>query len=120
MQHATSPGLGHVDAGVNEEGRILDGVAALQNTAVLVGQDQVAGGQLAPVKAYRIDQKPVTVIRDRQAEVVADTLAQPQTCSPAEGCGEIDPRLSDFLGCDEWIPFRKKFRMEEGSLPFPP
>jgi hypothetical protein len=86
---------------MNEEGRILDGVAALQNTAVLVGQNQIAGGQLAPVKAYRIDQKPVSVVGDGLAEVVADTLAQPQTCSPAEGGGEINPRLSDFLGCDD-------------------
>ena len=87
-------------AGVNEECRIFNGVAALQDAAVLVGQDQVAGRQLAPVETDRIDQKLVTVVRNRQAEVVADPLAQPQTCSPAEGGGQVNPRLSDFLGSD--------------------
>ena len=100
VQHAASPGLGHVYAGVNEEGRILHGVAALQDAAVLVGQDQVAGTQLAPVEAHGIDQKPVTVVRNGQAEVVADSLAQPQTRGPAKGGGQVNPRLFDFLGCD--------------------
>ena len=82
-----------VDARVDAECRGLQLAVALQNPAVVVDQQQVAGGQLRPVLAEGVDQEGVRPLRWGVAEVITDPLIEIEVGGQPQGGRQIDPRL---------------------------
>src|SRR5947208_15584692 len=78
-----------MDPAVNEECSRLDLVFAGDPASISVDRDQIVGCQLAPVQALRIDQELAGPARHRERKMVADTFAEPEMRSGAQGAGEI-------------------------------
>jgi hypothetical protein len=89
VQHAG--GLGHraMDPAVDEKGRRLDLVPALDLVALRVDHHQVVGTDLAPQQSLRVDQEVSRPPRHRAREVVADALAESQLVRGLQRAGEI-------------------------------
>ena len=77
VQHHGGLRVAGMEAGVDEERRRLDRVLALDDVAVAIGHDDVAGRDLRPVQALRIDQEQLGAVGHRHAEMVADAFVQP-------------------------------------------
>ena len=101
---------------MDEKGRRLDRVGALDHVALGVAQHERGRRDLRPVPAIGIDQEPVAsdlpvLVRHGEREMVAHTLVQPEPRRPPKGAGEVDPLLEqapvgqgDVLPARCWLP----------------
>ncbi len=91
VQDAAGVRVQPVNPAVNEEGGRFQAMAAFEYLTGAVDQQDVGRGHFAPVKALRIDQ--VAVCRKFQAEVVADSFVEFQSCRPAQRRCKVDAAL---------------------------
>jgi hypothetical protein len=77
---------------MDEHGSRLNGMAPCERLPMLIDQYDVVGLNLAPEQAPGVDQKTVGVVRQAQAEVVADPLSEPMMKGGPEREGQISPQ----------------------------
>ncbi len=90
-------GAGGVHLGVHGEGRLVDVVAALDDLAVGVGEDQVAHGDVFEGHPERIDPEAVAVLRVAGGDVPRDTVLEAEPPEDPQGAREPFLAVPAFL-----------------------
>ena len=91
MQNAFGLRIRLVDVAVNEKRGRFERVFACEHPASAIDQQNVAGGDLTPVHALRVDQ--VAVRFELQRKMVTHAFIEAAARGPAQRRGEIDAAL---------------------------
>jgi hypothetical protein len=97
MQHAIGRRVSQVNPRMDVEGRRLPRPFSFDHRAVGVDQMQAAGRDLGPVKAVGIEQEAIALARQGKAEVVVDSLVEPEAHRQPQGRREVHARVADRL-----------------------